>query len=91
VSRVHPASHPDLTRADLAIDSAAGFADGGVVLRDLGSESERQRIVDDLFDYCRKNFAAKMMPRRILTVDKIPRGALGRIARAELHAMRASS
>jgi len=62
-----------------------------VVLRHTGSESERQRIVDDLFDYCRTHLAAKMAPRRILTVDEIPRGALGKIARAELHAVCASS
>jgi acyl-CoA synthetase (AMP-forming)/AMP-acid ligase II len=58
-----------------------------VVLRQRQSESGQQPIVDDLFDHCRTHLAPKMMPRRILTVAEIPRGALGKIARAELRAL----
>jgi acyl-CoA synthetase (AMP-forming)/AMP-acid ligase II len=62
-----------------------------VVLRQPWSESGRERIVDELLDHCRTHLAAKMVPRRILTVAEIPRGALGKIARAELRALCASS
>ncbi len=58
-----------------------------VVLRQPWTESARERVVDELLDHCRTYLAAKMVPRRILTVAEIPRGALGKIARAELRAL----
>jgi len=62
-----------------------------VVLRQPWTESARERVVDELLDHCRMYLAAKMVPRRILTVAEIPRGALGKIARAELRALCARS
>jgi len=57
-----------------------------VVLREPRGESE-ERIVERLYEHCRAHLAAKMVPRRILVVPSIPRGALGKIARAELRKM----
>ena len=62
-----------------------------VVLRQPWTESAREQVVDELLDHCRTRLAAKMVPRRILTVTQIPRGALGKIARAELRALCARS
>jgi acyl-CoA synthetase (AMP-forming)/AMP-acid ligase II len=62
-----------------------------VVLRHPRTESGQERIVDELFDYCRTHLAAKMVPRRIVPVAEIPRGALGKIARSELRALCARS
>jgi acyl-CoA synthetase (AMP-forming)/AMP-acid ligase II len=56
-----------------------------VVLRQPWSDGG-ERIIDELLDHCRTHLAAKMVPRRIVTVTEIPRGALGKIARAELRA-----
>ncbi len=53
-----------------------------VVLRAQAGEPER--ILGELYDWCRAHLATKMVPRRILAVPAIPRGALGKIARAEL-------
>ena len=58
-----------------------------VVLRQPWTESAREQVVDELLDHCRTHLAAKMVPRRIVTVAEIPRGALGKIARAELRAL----
>jgi long-chain acyl-CoA synthetase len=55
-----------------------------VALRDPGAPGEPQRILDELLDHCRAHLALKMVPRRIVIVPSIPRGALGKIARAEL-------
>jgi long-chain acyl-CoA synthetase len=65
---------------DLEVTCAA------VVLRHPSGDSGGESVVNDLFDYCRTHLAAKMVPRRIVTVGEIPRGALGKIARAELRA-----
>jgi acyl-coenzyme A synthetase/AMP-(fatty) acid ligase len=54
-----------------------------VVLRGAGGEPE-ERVIDQLYDWCRAHLATKMVPRRILVVPSIPCGALGKIARAEL-------
>jgi long-chain acyl-CoA synthetase len=64
-----------------------------VVLRQPWNETggDREQIVDELLDHCRKHLAAKMVPRRIVAVAEIPRGALGKIARAELRALCARS
>jgi acyl-CoA synthetase (AMP-forming)/AMP-acid ligase II len=64
-----------------------------VVLRQPWNETggDREQIVDELLDHCRKYLAAKMVPRRIVAVAAIPRGALGKIARAELRALCARS
>ena len=58
-----------------------------VVLRQPDTSAEPARIVDSLLEHCRKQLAVKMLPRRILIVPKIPRGGLGKIARAELRAL----
>lgn len=60
-----------------------------VVMRDEPSEFgvKREAFVDELLDHCRRHLAPKMVPRRIVTVAEIPRGALGKIARAELRAL----
>jgi len=55
-----------------------------VALREPRSWPEPERIVDELVDHCRMHLATKMVPRRIVIVASIPRGALGKIARAEL-------
>lgn len=55
-----------------------------VALREPRRGAERERIVDELFDYCQAHLAVKMVPRRLVIVAAIPRGALGKIARAEL-------
>jgi acyl-CoA synthetase (AMP-forming)/AMP-acid ligase II len=70
---------------DLEVTCAA------VVLHGAHAAAGTERIVDELFDHCRTHLAAKMVPRRILTVAAIPRGALGKIARAELRALSARS
>src|SRR5258708_1622633 len=66
---------------DLEVTGAA------VVLHEAHAGAGREGGVDDVFDRCRTHLAAKMVPRRILTVSEIPRGALGKIARAELRAL----
>lgn len=43
--------------------------------------------VGELYDHARRHLSAKMVPRRIVPVAAIPRGALGKIARAELRAL----
>jgi acyl-CoA synthetase (AMP-forming)/AMP-acid ligase II len=40
--------------------------------------------VEDVYEHARRHLAAKMVPRRIVQVEAIPRGALGKIARTEL-------
>jgi acyl-CoA synthetase (AMP-forming)/AMP-acid ligase II len=43
--------------------------------------------VQEIYDHARRHLSAKMVPRRIVPVAAIPRGALGKIARAELRAL----
>ena len=43
--------------------------------------------VEEIYDHARRHLSAKMVPRRIVPVAAIPRGALGKIARAELRAL----
>lgn len=43
--------------------------------------------LEQLYDYCSAQLSVKMVPRRIVAVPAIPRGALGKIARAELRAL----
>lgn len=57
-----------------------------VALRQPRSGPEQQAVIDELFQHCRAHLALKMLPRRILVVPAIPRGALGKIARGELRA-----
>jgi acyl-CoA synthetase (AMP-forming)/AMP-acid ligase II len=52
----------------------------------LPDAAARERMVDELLEHCRAHLAAKMMPRRIAIVAAVPRGALGKIARADLRA-----
>ena len=55
------------------------------------SPADPQALVEALYDYCRAHLASKMVPRRIVVVPSIPRGALGKIARAELRRLCAGS
>jgi acyl-CoA synthetase (AMP-forming)/AMP-acid ligase II len=58
-----------------------------VLLRHPSSEAGQEQIMDELYNTCRTHLAAKMVPRRILMVDRIPRGSLGKIVREELRAL----
>lgn len=53
-------------------------------------EAPRDGIIDELLEHCRAGLAAKMLPRRIVVLPAIPRGALGKIARAELRKLAAA-
>jgi acyl-coenzyme A synthetase/AMP-(fatty) acid ligase len=58
-----------------------------VLLRHPSSEAGHEGTLGELYDHCRTYLAPKMVPRRILMVDRIPRGSLGKIAREELRAL----
>ena len=81
--------HPAVVDCGVFGEQAGGLevTCAAVVLRELRRESGEARLLDELFDHCRTHLAAKMVPRRIVTVTEIPRGALGKIARAELRAL----
>lgn len=90
---IYPAEIEDVVKQHPGVADCGVFGEhagelevvcAAVVLRQPPSGLERERIVDELFDYCRTHLATKMMPRRIVVVAAIPRGALGKIARAEL-------
>ena len=55
-----------------------------VVLHPAAAARPREEMLDELLEHCRGHLASKMVPRRLTVVPAIPRGALGKIARAEL-------
>jgi len=86
---IYPAEIEDVLKQHPAVADCGVFGEkvgelevacAAVVLRNPATQ-------DELFDYCRTRLAVKMVPRRIVIVPSIPRGALGKIARAELRAL----
>jgi acyl-CoA synthetase (AMP-forming)/AMP-acid ligase II len=55
-----------------------------VTLRDDLAAHDADAVIEALYDFCAGRLSTKMMPRRIARVERIPRGALGKIARASL-------
>ena len=48
------------------------------------AEQEDAAVIEELFAHCRKQLSSKLMPGKIVPIDVIPRGALGKIERANL-------
>jgi len=51
------------------------------------AEGDHTALIEDIFRHCGSHLSKKMVPRRIILVDAIPRGHLGKIRRAALSAM----
>ena len=88
---IHPSEIEEVLAAHPAVRDCGVFGSehgeretisGAVVLRE--SSTEQSASLDDLYDFCRRRLSIKTLPRQIVVVDRIPRGALGKIARAQL-------
>jgi acyl-CoA synthetase (AMP-forming)/AMP-acid ligase II len=83
--KLHPAVRDCGAFGEVAGDLEVACA--AVTLREPDGASRREALVNELLHHCRAHLAAKMTPRHIVIVEDIPRGALGKIARAELRAL----
>ncbi len=90
---IYPSEIEDVLKQHPAVADCGVFGEqagalevvcAAVVLREPAS-------VDELLQHCRTELSAKMLPRRIVVVPAIPRGALGKIARAELRKLTAAA
>lgn len=97
---IYPSEIEDVIKQHPAVADCGVFGEkagelevacAAVALREPWSGAERERIVGELLDYCQANLAVKMVPRRLVIVAAIPRGALGKIARAELRKLAAAA
>jgi long-chain acyl-CoA synthetase len=93
---IHPSEVEEALKAHPAVLDCGVFGEevGGleyvcaaIVPRDPAARSGSAALTDDLLEHCRRELSAKMIPRRIVLVERIPRGALGKIARAELRVL----
>jgi acyl-CoA synthetase (AMP-forming)/AMP-acid ligase II len=50
-------------------------------------ESKKPIDIDRLREHCRKQLPAIFMPKRFITMDRVPRNAMGKLDRAELRRM----
>jgi acyl-CoA synthetase (AMP-forming)/AMP-acid ligase II len=83
---IYPAEIEEVLKQHAAVADCGVFGERAGDLEVVcAAVALRQPVaVDELLDHCRKQLATKMLPRRIVIVPSIPRGALGKIARAEL-------
>ena len=90
---IYPAEIEEVLKSHAAVVDCGVFAEhadgleypcAAVVLRAPSRSAAEGQVLDELLRHCRDHLSPKMIPRRFVWVDRIPRGGLGKIVRSEL-------